>query len=213
MPDFVRASLARLGVPGCKVLRWEREWHAPGQPFIDPATYPPVSAAMTGTHDTEPLAGVVGRGAADGRAPAFVALPPLRAAGLTNLDVSRGTTPCATRCSTRSGAAGSNELFLPMQDVFGWRDRINTPGTVSDDNWTWRLPWPVDRLDDVPEARARVLQDDRLARRHEDMGAGRRPAECRGLKTRPPARPGLPELELQLYRTVEPASRSRPCPS
>ena len=24
VPDFVRASLARLGVPGCKVLRWER---------------------------------------------------------------------------------------------------------------------------------------------------------------------------------------------
>ena len=57
VPDFVRASLARLGVPGCKVLRWERDWHAPGQPFVDPAAYPAVSAAMTGTHDTEPLAG------------------------------------------------------------------------------------------------------------------------------------------------------------
>jgi hypothetical protein len=27
--------------------------------------------------------------------------------------------------------------------VFGWRDRINTPATVGDHNWTWRLPWSV----------------------------------------------------------------------
>ncbi len=26
VPDFVRASMARLGVPGCKVLRWERHY-------------------------------------------------------------------------------------------------------------------------------------------------------------------------------------------
>ena len=39
VPDFVRASLARRGVPGCKVLRWERAWRKPGQPFIDPASY------------------------------------------------------------------------------------------------------------------------------------------------------------------------------
>jgi 4-alpha-glucanotransferase len=44
--------------------------------------------------------------------------------------------------------------------VFGWPDRINTPATVTDDNWTWRLPWPVDRLNEEPEAmsRAKVLK-------------------------------------------------------
>ena len=30
VPDFVRASLRRLGVPGFKVLRWERHWAAAG---------------------------------------------------------------------------------------------------------------------------------------------------------------------------------------
>src|SRR6185436_4658590 len=39
VPDFVRDSLARLGVPGYKVFRWERRWEAPGQPFRDPAEY------------------------------------------------------------------------------------------------------------------------------------------------------------------------------
>ena len=36
VPDFLRPSLARLGVAGCKVLRWERHWLEPGQPFVDP---------------------------------------------------------------------------------------------------------------------------------------------------------------------------------
>jgi 4-alpha-glucanotransferase len=52
-------------------------------------------------------------------------------------------------------ASGSDLLLLPVQDVFGWRDRINKPATVSDDNWTYRLPWSVNRLDEVPEARER----------------------------------------------------------
>ena len=48
--------------------------------------------------------------------------------------------------------SGSSELFVTMQDLFGWRDRINVPGLISDDNWTWRLPWPVDQLGTTPEA-------------------------------------------------------------
>ena len=51
-------------------------------------------------------------------------------------------------------ASGADLLILPVQDVFGWRDRINQPATVGDMNWTWRLPWPSDRLDDQSEARA-----------------------------------------------------------
>jgi hypothetical protein len=39
-----------------------------------------------------------------------------------------------------------------VQDIFGWRDRINEPATVSDDNWSFRLPWAVDHLEEIPEA-------------------------------------------------------------
>ena len=55
VPDFVRWSIARLGVPGFKVLRWERKWREPEQPLIDPAAYPDVSVALSGTHDTEAM--------------------------------------------------------------------------------------------------------------------------------------------------------------
>jgi 4-alpha-glucanotransferase len=52
-------------------------------------------------------------------------------------------------------AAGSNLLLIPVQDVFGWRDRINAPSTVNEVNWTFRLPWLCDRLDGMAEARER----------------------------------------------------------
>jgi 4-alpha-glucanotransferase len=52
-------------------------------------------------------------------------------------------------------ASGSTLLLMPVQDVFGWRDRINEPATMSDRNWTFRLPWPIDRWPDEPEARER----------------------------------------------------------
>jgi 4-alpha-glucanotransferase len=49
-------------------------------------------------------------------------------------------------------ASGADLVVLPIQDVFGWRGRINRPATVADTNWTWRLPWPVDRMLDEREA-------------------------------------------------------------
>jgi len=52
-------------------------------------------------------------------------------------------------------ASGSDLLLSPIQDVFGWRDRINQPATVTGDNWTYRLPWPSDQLGEIPEARER----------------------------------------------------------
>ena len=49
-------------------------------------------------------------------------------------------------------ASGSNLLVLPVQDVFGWTDRINVPATINDKNWTYRLPWAIDTWDQQPEA-------------------------------------------------------------
>jgi 4-alpha-glucanotransferase len=48
-------------------------------------------------------------------------------------------------------ASGSSLLILPVQDVFGWRDRINVPALVNDENWTWRLPFPVEALETRPD--------------------------------------------------------------
>lgn len=150
VPDFLRPSLARLGIPGCKVMRWERDWHAPGSPFVDPDTYPALSAAMTGTHDTEPLALWWACAPHDERA-ALVALPFFAAHGAADPD-QPWTGRLGDLLAMLAYRSGSDELFLPIQDVFGWPDRVNTPGTVGPENWTWVLPWPVDAFGDQPEA-------------------------------------------------------------
>ena len=51
-------------------------------------------------------------------------------------------------------ASPSTLVILPVQDVFGWTDRINVPATVAPDNWTFMLPWHSDRMTAIPEAGA-----------------------------------------------------------
>ena len=158
VPDFVRGSLARLGIPGYRVFRWERHWHAEGQAFRDPSDYPPVSVAASGTHDTEPVA-VWWDATTESERRQISELPSVRL--LTGgADLSSRPFDASVRDILLEilFASASNMLLLPVQDAFGWRDRINEPATVTDDNWTYRLPWPVDRLDEIPEARQRKEQ-------------------------------------------------------
>jgi len=159
VPDFVRASLAALNVPGYSVLRWERRWHEPDQPFKDPATWPPLSVATSGTHDTEPLA-TWWEQAAPAERQLLRAIPSL--SHMTEQEA-LGPWSASIRDALLEAlfGAGSRLLILPIQDVFGWTDRINTPASASDENWTYRLPWTADRLTGVPEAveRAAALRD------------------------------------------------------
>lgn len=157
VPDFVRQSMARLGVPGYKVLRWERSWEEPGEPFLDPATYPALSLATSSTHDTETLAEWWDTAPAEERA-AIAAIPSLHASGC-NPATEFGDTVRDALLRALCGA-GSNLVLIPVQDIFGWRDRINTPAVVDDVNWTWRLPWLIDQLPSQPVAqeRARFLR-------------------------------------------------------
>ncbi len=163
VPDFLRASLARLGIAGCKVLRWERHWHRPGQPFVDPSDYPPLSCALTGTHDTDTLADWWNAADLEERTQ-LLRLPvlhgrPFVASSPWNEALRDALLELA--CST-----ASRDLFISVQDLFGWSDRVNVPGTVGEHNWTWRMRWPVDRLMDTPEAVARATFFQTLVSEH-----------------------------------------------
>jgi 4-alpha-glucanotransferase len=163
VPDFVRESLARLRVPGLKVLRWEREWHADGQPFKDPASYPPVSVAISGTHDTEPVAEWWEAAAPDERRQ-VIQLPRFRE---RNIAADQPFTDSIRDAVLESlYSSGSDLMLVPVQDVFGWRDRINVPAQVDDSNWSWRLPWPVERLGSEADAIERAAYLRELARRY-----------------------------------------------
>ena len=130
IPAFVRESLMRLGLPGLKVLRWERRWDLDGHPLIDPRAFNELSVATTGTHDIEPLAAT-----------------------------EEGRTESAREATLQSLLSAASVLTLiPLQDVFGWTDRINKPAVVDMINWTWRLPWPVNTWLDRDDTVARADQ-------------------------------------------------------
>jgi 4-alpha-glucanotransferase len=147
--------MARVGVPGFKVLRWERHWHTEGQPFRDPLEYPPRSVAASGTHDTEPMA-VWWETAPDDDRQKVNQLDIIQ-----RLTAGSGLLGAPYDPTVRDVllealfASGSDLALFPIQDVFGWRDRINEPATVTEKNWTFKLPWQCDRFDEVPEARER----------------------------------------------------------
>ena len=170
VPDFVRDSLAALAVPGYKVLRWERRWHDPGQPFKDPVEYPRLAVATSGTHDTEPMA-IWWENAPREEREALLVVPSIRDR-LTPDERERMLAEPELRHPMREAllealfASGADLLILPVQDVFGWRDRINQPATIGEENWTWRLPWPSDRLQSEPQAIALANQLRAWSERH-----------------------------------------------
>ena len=156
VPDFVRASLTRMGVPGYRVLRWEREWEAPGQPWRDPEKYSAVSVATSGTHDTDSMAEWYD-GLGDEERDALLAVPALaalRARAPERFD--DGVRDALLDVLYRSG---SDLVLLPFQDALGMRERVNVPGTVTDDNWTYRMPMDVSdlALDRATTERLRAL--------------------------------------------------------
>jgi len=170
IPDFVRASLARLGIPGYRVFRWERHWREKGQPYRDPTEYPPASVATSGTHDTEPLV-IWWEQAEPEERSAALEIPSIRhqmsAEDRARAIMEPSLTP-AVRVALLEAlcASRSDLLILPIQDVFGWRARINQPATVGDQNWTWKLPWPSDRLLNQSEAMEVARQQRDCAQRH-----------------------------------------------
>jgi 4-alpha-glucanotransferase len=153
VPDAVRESQERLAVPGMKVLRWERHWHREGQPFRDPREYAACSVAISGTHDTETMAEWWDRAPIEERT-AVVSIPGIAEANIPPTEAFSDRVRDALL--TALFRSGSDVVLVVLPDVFGWRDRINTPSLVSGDNWTWRLPWPVDALITEPAAGERA---------------------------------------------------------
>jgi 4-alpha-glucanotransferase len=137
VPNFVRASLDRLAIPGFRVLCWEKD----GDVFRDPARWPEVSVATTGTHDTPAMATWYdGLGADERRALA-------RLPALHHLEPHQPFGPVVHEALLGAVYGASSRLcILPFSDALGSRDRINVPGTVTDVNWTYRMPMTVNAL-------------------------------------------------------------------
>ncbi len=136
-PD-VHALRDGCGFPGMKILQFA--FGGDGEHEFLPHNYPRKVVVYTGTHDND-----TARGWWDN------ASPPQRHFAGTYLACGAHDVHWAMIRAALNSVA-SLALF-PLQDVLGLGSghRMNTPGTLGGDNWTWRFAW--DQLGDS----ARVL--------------------------------------------------------
>jgi 4-alpha-glucanotransferase len=157
IPPFVRKSLKALGVPGYKVIRWEKEnWQKANERFISPAKYPELSVATTGTHDTDTLTMWWNALPEKEQRQLCAALGIERVVDIQRDSLDERALHAILEALYR---APSRLVLVPIQDLFGWDDRINTPGTVGPDNWSWRLPLPVEQMTGDMLARLSKLRE------------------------------------------------------
>jgi glycogen operon protein len=147
IPPFLRPSLDKLRVPGYRVLRWEKD----GKTYRDPATWPTLSVATSATHDTETTAEWYDKLTVEERREL------LRLPGLTDLDPEQGFDDRARDALLKLiYGAPSTLVLVPFQDALGTRERINVPGTVGEQNWSYRIAADIEALLSEESSTARL---------------------------------------------------------
>ena len=144
IPPFARKTLTELRLPGYKVLPWEKDKK---EAMLSPETFPELSVATWSTHDTAPLKAWWPELPAEDRK-GLLALAKLEAdmpwekleEGLMRLLFS----------------AASQLALVLAPEVLGEESRINTPGIVGTQNWTYRLPKTLEALGADPAVRGRM---------------------------------------------------------
>jgi 4-alpha-glucanotransferase len=144
IPPFVRQVLDELGMPGYRVLPWEK---GDDGKFRDPHAFPQSSIVAWSTHDTAPIVSW------------WDELPPEDRAVLgARAGVDPGMDErTRTLALLRDLYGASSNLALTLaQELLGLPERINTPATVGHDNWSWRLPRTIEDLQADPAVRDRL---------------------------------------------------------
>ncbi|GMO50111.1 MAG: hypothetical protein Pg6C_13430 [Treponemataceae bacterium] len=179
--------LAELSILSLRVIRWARDWGkeakpiAEGKPalrdpFVPLKKYPELSVTATSVHDSSPARvwwenerGADGVPDREG----FAALykPPKDVAA----DIGTYSPAVAKWFLEQAAASASRYCIHPIQDFLAVSEdyrasgkeaveRINVPGTVSDFNWTYRLPVPVETL---LADKAFIKEVEAIAKKHE----------------------------------------------
>ncbi|MDD4004737.1 MAG: 4-alpha-glucanotransferase [Elusimicrobiaceae bacterium] len=139
IPPFVYKTLSELDIPGYKILRWEKDEKT--RTYRDPEKFPKISLSVASTHDTETLSDWWGRISAQERY-LFWKMAARGEEASPEYD-DRVHKVILERVL---GAQSSIALLL-LQDILAVKDRINTPGTVGERNWTCRTPGTPDETE------------------------------------------------------------------
>ncbi|MEO8799058.1 MAG: 4-alpha-glucanotransferase [Polyangiaceae bacterium] len=150
VPDWVRAVMREKGVPGYRVIPWERDFER--NYYRRPQDFPPLSVAAWSTHDTAPINQM------------WNELQQWERDGLADLigvphDANAHDLWRAQMRTLMN--AGSSLALVLGQEILGDDRRINTPGTVGPQNWTYRFPQTFDEMGGDPRIcdRMTILRD------------------------------------------------------
>jgi len=141
IPDCVPRVLQEKDILGLKIVRWARNWDAPGQPYFPVRQYPLLSVCTPAVHDTSTLRQWWGE--EGNKSGFFQALDLLERMNET-------LTPDIAKDIIQSLLETSSLLCIfQIQDLFSLTDhlrtadpveeRINTPGTVNEVNWNYKI--------------------------------------------------------------------------
>jgi 4-alpha-glucanotransferase len=173
VPEYVPATLQKLNIPGFRIPAFCREHDGS---YSDPAKYPRLSLTQPATHDHPPLAAAwaeswrnieAGHNAAENRRELQRVM---EFAGMGPEAAPREFTD-ALHAGYLRRVARSNSRFVVVMitDVFGLTARFNTPGAVSDENWSTRMEQTVAELERDPILSAKAKT---FARLMEEAGRG-----------------------------------------
>jgi len=150
VPPYVRPSLQKMGVPGFKIPQWEREKDGT---FTPGAEYPRLSIATYGTHDHPPLLTIwndliaeLQQSDPERRTHASNELREwLDFCGASDLEAKSYGPEISAALFAGLWQCNSWLAAATINDLLGTDDRFNTPGTMGGQNWTARLPFPVEQ--------------------------------------------------------------------
>lgn len=165
VPDYVRPSLASLGISGFKIPVFERD--EASQEFSPRAEYPVLSVVTLATHDHSTMLGLwkewwasfergreAGQGTDEwdrGERDSWELYRAQRFLGLPDATPLRDFEPTVREAWIRAILDAPSWLaILMITDLFGWDLRFNVPGPVADSNWSARLPVTVQGLANDP---------------------------------------------------------------
>ena len=148
-PECLPDVLKDLSILSLKVVRWNREWELDNKPFIKFEDYPLLSVTTSSVHDSSTLRSWwLEEKDAEVFAEDFE-LPK---------EIKPGKYDSKTARTLLETIATSNSAFCihPIQDFLGLVDeyleenpddeRVNIPGSVTEFNWTYRLPTEIEKI-------------------------------------------------------------------
>jgi len=149
VPKCVPGILKDLGILALRVERWTRDWKREGSPYVPISEYPRLSVCTTSNHDSSTILGLWNEHDFDRD---FY----WKHLGLNNRVPATLSAEHVSLIIENLFNSNSLLAILPLQDLMALSqkfipenpddDRVNIPGTIGAQNWSWRMSCLLDDL-------------------------------------------------------------------